>query len=97
MTHNTNDHQHADVANANHTEVADALAGLSKAIEDKRRLVDVGPELMSGLVRFIKDNNVQPRTIKSKAQAKRMTANDPDGYHWRVGERYFVLVARKGA
>jgi hypothetical protein len=97
MTHHASSTEHVEIPNEADPEVAKALTDLHKAVDDKRKLIDVGPELMSGLVKFIKENRVQPRIIKSKSQAKRMTAKDPAGYRWRVGERYFMLVARKGA
>jgi hypothetical protein len=76
-------------------EVAAAVAGLMETMRAKKQTIDLGPELMSELYQYVKENNVRPRIVKSRGMAKRMTAKDPDRYKWRVGERFFMVVARK--
>jgi len=76
-------------------EVTAAVNAMIDAAKAKKQTIDVGPELMARLHAYVKENNIRPRTVKSKSQAKRMTAKDPGGYRWRVGERYFMVVARR--
>ena len=76
-------------------EVVAALTALTEVMKAKKQVIDVGPELMRQLYHYVKDNNIRPRVVKSKSQAKRMTAKDPDGYRWRVGERYVMVMARR--
>jgi hypothetical protein len=76
-------------------EVTAAVNAMIQAAKAKKKIIDVGPEMMAELYRYVKENNIRPKVVKSKSQAKRMTAKDPDGYHWRVGERYFMVVAQR--
>jgi hypothetical protein len=78
-------------------EVTAAVNAVIEAAKARKQTIDVGPELMASLYAYVKDNNVRPQIVKSKSQAKRMTAKDPDGYRWKMGERYFIVVAAKGA
>lgn len=50
---------------------------------------------LAQLAAFIRENNIQPRVIKSKSQAKRMTAADTTGHKYKVGERYYNVFAPK--
>lgn len=41
----------------------------------------------------LRANAVPPETITSKSQAKRLTAQDPFGRKWAVGDKYYVAHA----
>jgi len=97
MQHDVEVADYVETHEAQDPEVVEALAGLVDAMTAQKKMIDVGPELMAELHHYVTENNVVPRVVKSKSQAKRMTAKDPGGYKWRVGERYFMLVAHKGA
>jgi|GEM_PF-2720127 len=54
-----------------------------------------GMSELAALAAYVRENNIKPRTIMTKSQAKRMTAQDPSGYKWRVGERYINVYSQR--
>lgn len=44
----------------------------------------------------LKQAAIQPKTVTSKEQADRMTGQDPVGYVWTVGEKYYEVGGRHG-
>ena len=97
MTHKTATDKVIDPQEDTDPEFAQAVSAMIATMQARKKTIDVGPVLMASLYAYVKENNVRPCTVKSRSQAKRMTAKDPDGYRWTVGERYFMVVAAKGA
>lgn len=40
---------------------------------------------------FLEARSIKPRVVQTEEEARRMTAEDPLGHQWRVGEAYHVL------
>lgn len=48
-------------------------------------------EKLNELCAFARKNAIRPKTIKSNAEARRMSANHPFDKEWKRGDEYFEL------
>lgn len=51
-------------------------------------------EMIRKMAAKMKENEIPPRTVKTRKEARELTANDPVGHVWSVGDKYY-LVAEK--
>lgn len=51
---------------------------------------------IKSLAAFAKANAIQPRVVKDKREARRMRKDDPSGYRWVAGEKYYILETVNG-
>ena len=48
------------------------------------------------MVAKLKENEIPPRTVKTRKEAREFTANDPGGREWHVGDKYYLVVENNG-
>lgn len=48
---------------------------------------------LRALVAYMKARDVKPKVVATEEQAREMSAKDPFGYIWSVGEEYYETLA----
>ena len=51
--------------------------------------VSLTQEMTEKVAKVMRENNIPPRIIKTEKEAKELTAADPFGKTWKVGDEYY--------
>lgn len=57
---------------------------------------EVTLEMIRKTAALMAANNMPPRTVKTRKEARALTTNDPAGRVWKVGDEYYLLVEKDG-
>jgi len=52
--------------------------------------------MLRKMVAKMKENEIPPRTVKTRKEAREFTANDPVGRDWHVGDKYYLVAEKNG-
>lgn len=52
--------------------------------------------MLQKAVAKMKEHQIPPRTIKTRKEARELTANDPTNRVWHLGDKYYLVDGKSG-